>query len=83
MKAETGGVLAYLASAFALVDDFQRVLPACGVLHAFMHHRKVAVAQHASHLVALRYVGRHSRNLIHYNLDCKEEMATFERSRLA
>lgn len=50
---ESGGFLAHLASAFALVDDFQCVLPARGVLHAFTHHRKVAVAQHASHLVAL------------------------------
>lgn len=60
-----------LSSAFALVDDLQRVLPSRAVLHAFPHHCKVAVAQHSSHLVAVRDVGRHSWNLVEQDLSCR------------
>lgn len=61
---------AYLSSAFALVDDLQRVLSSRAVLHAFPHHSKVAVAQHSSHLVAVGDVGRHGWNLVEQDLNC-------------
>lgn len=64
--------IVYLASTFALVDDLQSVLPSCRVLHTFSDHCKVAVSQHASHLVSLRDVGWHSWNLIHNNLSCEK-----------
>ena len=66
-------LLLYLPSAFALVDDLQGVLPSCGVLHALSDHREVPVAEHASHLVPVWYVGWHRRDLVHQNLGCREE----------
>lgn len=61
----------YLASAFALVDDLQSVLPSRRELHAFAHNCKVPVAQHPAHPVAVRYVGRHNRNFVLENLNCR------------
>lgn len=49
--------LSYLASAFALVDDFECVLSARRSLHALSHHCKISISNHPSHFVPLGYRG--------------------------
>lgn len=58
--------VSHLASAFALVDDFECVLSARGSLHTLSHHCKVAISNHPSHLVPLSYRGRNLRAFLHH-----------------
>lgn len=61
-----------LPPAFALVNDLQSVLSACGSLHTLSDHGKVPIANHSSHFVPLSYGSRNLRIILH-QLSYKEK----------